>query len=575
MALKFDCIGYWSEVKLDIIREYAHAYSTILSAQTKPPLYHVYIDAFAGAGVHQSKTRNEQIIGSPLIPLSTTPPFREYHLIDLDGDKVHNLHSLIGDRPDVCLYQGDCNGIMLEQVLPRVRYEQSRRGLCLLDPYGLHLNWEVIRAAGQLGTIDVFLNFPIADMNRNVFWHNPEGVDPADIARMNAFWGDESWRTAAYKKERTLFDEVDTKATNAAVATAFRQRLREVAGFANVPPPMPMRNSCGAVVYYLFFASQKPVAQNIVNDIFRKYGLRGCGVTTLLEEEARMFPPLHEWNAEQVLEAAKADESLTVEKKAKEKFDPQGDKKGTKQELAKQVCAFSNSGHGFLLYGVADAGELDAGVEEVGAGTQTSKAWVEQVIPTLLQPPAHGCQVRHIHVPGHHAPGPGVLVVEVPLSTFRPHWVQEGNKEVPYIRAGEHSSPISLQTFRDILSRGVAPEGAVRDLGVLKKHVKSDGKTFWQFNPIIEVVSGPACQLWSLELRVDVGEGYFKIASGHNALVPVSNVIIFSSSRPLFPRHRAPAGDVAAEFTGKGHVEVRTTLSVGSSEPAVHTFEFK
>jgi len=31
------------------------------------------------------------------------------------------------------------------------------------------------------------------------------------------------------------------------------------------------------VVYYLFFASQKPVGEKIVLDIFRKYGKRGGG----------------------------------------------------------------------------------------------------------------------------------------------------------------------------------------------------------------------------------------------------------------------------------------------------------
>ena len=56
---------------------------------------------------------------------------------------------------------------------------------------------------------------------------------------------------------------------------AFRQRLKKVAGFSYVPQPMPMRNSKGAVVYYLFFASQKPVAADIVNDIFNKYKNRG------------------------------------------------------------------------------------------------------------------------------------------------------------------------------------------------------------------------------------------------------------------------------------------------------------
>jgi three-Cys-motif partner protein len=52
---KYDEIGYWSEIKLDIIKDYAAAYSRILSSQKKPSLYHIYIDAFAGAGKHISK----------------------------------------------------------------------------------------------------------------------------------------------------------------------------------------------------------------------------------------------------------------------------------------------------------------------------------------------------------------------------------------------------------------------------------------------------------------------------------------------------------------------------------------
>jgi len=51
--LKFDEIGYWSELKLEIIRKYAQVYSTILSRQR---LTHVYIDGFSGAGEHISKT---------------------------------------------------------------------------------------------------------------------------------------------------------------------------------------------------------------------------------------------------------------------------------------------------------------------------------------------------------------------------------------------------------------------------------------------------------------------------------------------------------------------------------------
>jgi three-Cys-motif partner protein len=274
--LQIDSIGYWSEIKLDIIREYAKAYSTILSAQQKPALSHAYIDAFAGAGVHESRTTGEEVDGSPRIAVATDPPFRDYYLIDLNGARVDHLRAMFSANPAVHVFEGDCNQVMLNEVLPNVRWNQYRRGLCLLDPYGLHLNWNVIETCGQSGAIDLFLNFPIADMNRNVFWRNSEGVDPADIARMNAFWGDDSWRRVAYKAVPTLFGDIEEKTDNETIAEAFRERLRLVAGFANVPDPLPMRNTTGAVVYYLYFASKKPVAAKIVQDIFTKYRNRGA-----------------------------------------------------------------------------------------------------------------------------------------------------------------------------------------------------------------------------------------------------------------------------------------------------------
>ncbi|MBI3785039.1 MAG: three-Cys-motif partner protein TcmP [Deltaproteobacteria bacterium] len=268
-GLVFDEIGYWSEVKLDIVREYAQSYSKILARQ--PQLTHVYIDGFSGSGVHRAKSSDRFVAGSPLNALKIVPPFHDYFLVDLDGDKVHQLAKLIGKRADVHLIEGDCNRLLLHEVFPNVRYDQFRRGLCLLDPYGLQLNWEVIEVAGRLKTIDMFLNFPIMDMNRNALWRRPEKVSVAGQARMTAFWGDDSWRQIAYHSEPTLFGTEEVKGDNETIVTAFSQRLKTVAGFEHVAQPLAMRNKIGAVVYYLFFASQKPVAATIVKHIFRKY----------------------------------------------------------------------------------------------------------------------------------------------------------------------------------------------------------------------------------------------------------------------------------------------------------------
>lgn len=270
-------IGYWSEIKLDIIREYASAYSTILTAQDRPALKHVYIDAFSGAGFHVAKGTMDLIWGSPTSVLLISPPFKEYHFIDLDKGNIETLEQQVRSRTQgpytadsVHFYNADCNEVLLSTVFPKVRYEDYLRALCLLDPYGLHLDWQVIETAGRMKSIEIFLNFPIMDINRNVLRRDPTTADPKQVERLNRYWGNDSWRTAAYSTTGNLFG-FEEKTTNTALAEAFRERLRSVAGFAYVPQPMLMKNTKGAAVYYLFFASQKPIAVKIVKAIFDKH----------------------------------------------------------------------------------------------------------------------------------------------------------------------------------------------------------------------------------------------------------------------------------------------------------------
>ena len=273
--VKLDEVGYWSEIKLDIIKEYSNAYSIIMNKQ--PYIRNCYyIDGFAGAGYHISKNTKELIPGSPTNALNVKHPFDEYHFIDLDGDKAQLLEAISEGNPKVHVYEEDCNSILIEKIFPLVKYEDYNRAICVLDPYGLHLNWEVMYTAGQSKTIDMFLNFPVMDMNMNVLWKDPSKVDQRQIERMNAFWGDESWRVAAYEKHKDLFDDTfEEKTSNRTIAEAFRKRLKEKAGFKYAPEPIPMRNTTGAIIYYLFFASPKEAGYKIAKYIFEKYRTRG------------------------------------------------------------------------------------------------------------------------------------------------------------------------------------------------------------------------------------------------------------------------------------------------------------
>lgn len=267
-----DEIGFWSEIKLDILERYWPRYTNIIKKQS----HHfstVYIDAFAGSGKHVAKTTGEFILGSPARALDVKPAFDEYHFIDLDAAKVSSLEQLAEARPNVTVHHGDCNSILLNEVFPRARYKDYRRALCLLDPYSLQLDWSVIQLAGEMKSVEIFLNFPIMDINRSVLRSDPS---PRKVEEMNRFWGDASWREAAYKQEATLFGSIeDVKVQNWELVQVFRDRLRSAAKFKYVPDPIAMRNTLRSAVYYLFFAGNNETGAKIVRDVFETAASKG------------------------------------------------------------------------------------------------------------------------------------------------------------------------------------------------------------------------------------------------------------------------------------------------------------
>src|SRR5271165_5677846 len=101
--LKIDEIGYWSEVKLAILEEYAKPYNQILRSQS-PRLHPIYIDGFAGAGHHTAKGSDRIIEGSPTRALSVDPPFDHLHFVDIDSARVAELKRLAAGRLNVSVH---------------------------------------------------------------------------------------------------------------------------------------------------------------------------------------------------------------------------------------------------------------------------------------------------------------------------------------------------------------------------------------------------------------------------------------------------------------------------------------
>jgi hypothetical protein len=207
--------------------------------------------------------------------------------------------------------------------------------------------------------------------------------------------------------------------------------------------------------------------------------------------------PIDEWDQAYVLsEVQNAQESEKFERKASVAL-------SDRESLAKEICAFANAGEGTLVFGLMDGGGLDAGVDE-HVGREPVQSWAEKVIPTLHYPPVTNCQVRFLPI-SDLGSRRGILAIRVPLSDKRPHWSVSGGHDVPYLRVGEHSDRMRLQTLLDISSRGVAPSIEIGDL-----HLEASGDIRQSTNivhPIwifagVRVCSGQICHVWGVEITL-------------------------------------------------------------------------
>jgi three-Cys-motif partner protein len=276
-----DTVGPWTEVKVEIVQEYATVFQTIIKAQ--PYFVPIYIDGFAGAGVLDAE--RGKIDGTPARIVRIKPPFTEYHFIEKMPAKAAILRSIVGADPRVRIHEGDSNEILMTTILPTMTYESYRKGLLFLDPYKLQLDWRVVEAAGKTRCVDLLINFPVMDMNRTALLKDRGKVQQAQVERMNRFFPNDSWKAAVYEEEVGLFGPMGSrkKHGNDAIVELYRQQLIEIAGFKYVSDPLPMTNSKSAAVYYLIGASQKPQARSVFNGVFTKWRRKGVSVPPELD----------------------------------------------------------------------------------------------------------------------------------------------------------------------------------------------------------------------------------------------------------------------------------------------------
>lgn len=286
--------GAWTHDKLERLRKYLQAYTTIFNKNKRAKLLHtIYVDAFAGTGYRNPKSDQTDtallfepddvehdtfLKGSARIALEVEPPFKEYIFIERDPDYAQELKRLEEEfrtrRGNINTITAEANTYLLEWV-QRINW-RTTRAVVFLDPYGMEVEWRVMEALGQTQAVDVWVLFPAGVAVNRLLTRSGPPPEPWSRALTRSF-GTEEWRSAFYRRQtvQTLFDEEEVEQKEATVETIaqfFRDRLKTV--FAGVAEPLLLRNSRNTPLYVLCFAAANPkgarTAIKIANHILRK-----------------------------------------------------------------------------------------------------------------------------------------------------------------------------------------------------------------------------------------------------------------------------------------------------------------
>ncbi|WP_206352116.1 three-Cys-motif partner protein TcmP [Tautonia rosea] len=287
----------WTQDKLERVRKYLVAYSKIMNNLN---FNYMYIDGFAGTGYHELKQEKDDggdrlfpeaeepevkkfLDGSARIALQVEPRFQRYVFIEKSRKKAAELHKLRDEFPDkrddIEIKPVEANACLQDicRITPWRTGSRQHRAVMFIDPFGMQLSWETLKAVAVTEAIDTWILFPVSAVNR-LLKRDGEMRDSWRY-RLDSMFGEPDWYDVFFPRPRaTLFDNIDSRrklADMTLIGKYFNDRLSTI--FADVASnPYTLRNTRGVPLFLLCFAVANPdpkasrLAIKIAQDILKR-----------------------------------------------------------------------------------------------------------------------------------------------------------------------------------------------------------------------------------------------------------------------------------------------------------------
>ncbi|MEQ8179165.1 MAG: three-Cys-motif partner protein TcmP [Amphiplicatus sp.] len=288
-------VGPWAREKLELLRRYLEAYTTILRSKNFQDFY--FVDAFAGAGsaplrnLEDDKNGIEQfgldiaafrlgdddeiayVKGSPRVALEIKHPFTKYIFIEKDAGRsselvqIANEHAL-SDRVEIL--NGDANTELTRRLLSGAVNWRRNRGIVFLDPFGLQVPWDTISRIAETKALEIIVNFPVGMAIQRLLPKHGQFSDD-QRSKLTAYLGSPEWESLLYQEAPDLFGEVKRSKVDASgdkLAMWYRDKIKSAFGHATFP--RLITNQQGSHLYYLIHAGPKDLGVKIASDVLFK-----------------------------------------------------------------------------------------------------------------------------------------------------------------------------------------------------------------------------------------------------------------------------------------------------------------
>lgn len=287
-------VGHWAEEKLDCLRKYLEAYTTILKNQNFRGYF--YIDAFAGPGLLKLRAREEHspaqeslletaryavndegevtyLAGSPRVALEIESRFTDYVFVEQDPIRISRLKDLKAEfsshQMRIHVRETDCNTYLCELIRDMRDKWSQWRGVVFLDPFGMQVPWNTITELGATRSVEVLINFPVGTAIQRLLKRSGQ-FTAREKSKLDRYFGTDEWFDLLYKYNTDLVGPHVEKLQESGdiLVRWYRKRLKQIFGY--VTEAREIQSTTGRPLYYLIFAGPNRVGANIASHVLKQ-----------------------------------------------------------------------------------------------------------------------------------------------------------------------------------------------------------------------------------------------------------------------------------------------------------------